>query len=374
MPDTIDFGAVRVGVIKDSVIVFRNMGNDTINILSQRFSDSEFALADTSQRSLRVAPASSQSVTIRFLPTDTNAVLCKDTIRGTGGTDLLVLRGKATPFVSYAALTIPDSVNFGTVKAGITKDTNILFKNTGSDTLKILSQTFSNPKFKLGNSSQSQLAIAPGARWSVDLQFAPSDTSVSFGYDTIRTAYKAYVLVLRGNSIQYSSIFLCAPKFIDVSLTGVISEDMICSFDFGASADLSQTQSQLYSFDAQSSWSDIDYRGDQVDWGSENTSVRLYLDSTRRIDSLIATYHFYEGQRGGENGTSSELLKLHGVQLQKSGKEYIFTALGSTLSNIVDSAYRICDGQIPSRNCMIDHPMTTIKGYTPGAQLSIVVQ
>src|SRR5581483_3440061 len=138
VPDTIDLGEVRVGTLKDTTILFRNIGSDTILILSQRFSDSEFKVINSTQ--LLIDPRDSERVQFQFLPRIMGPVVCWDTIQTLYRTYVVVLRGTVIPFTSLANLSVIDTINFGVIKAGTTKDTSILFKNTGSDTLQIMSQ------------------------------------------------------------------------------------------------------------------------------------------------------------------------------------------------------------------------------------------
>ncbi len=117
---------------------------------------------------------------------------------------------------TIAGLSIPDTLNFGMVRAGIMKDTNVVFKNIGTDTIQITSQRFSNSAFTLSDTSKSHLNIAPGDSQTVAIQFFPSDTTAILGYDTIRTANKTNIIVLRGGAIPFSSGFLIAPKEIAI--------------------------------------------------------------------------------------------------------------------------------------------------------------
>src|ERR1035441_410853 len=94
---------------------------------------------------------------------------------------------------TIAGLSIPDTINYGVVRVGLTKDSSVIFKNTGTDTIYTTSQSFSDSVFKL-EFSQNRLIIAPGASVTVIIQFIPKDTSASFlGYDTIRTANKTSI-------------------------------------------------------------------------------------------------------------------------------------------------------------------------------------
>jgi hypothetical protein len=116
-------------------------------------------------------------------------------------------KSPATPASSSASLAISSAtVDFGRVNVGSVKDTSVLFTNTGVDTLLITSQSFSSPLFKLADSTQSTLKIAPGSYLSDTIQFDPKDTSSVVAYDTIRSNAATMVITLHGGGIALTRI------------------------------------------------------------------------------------------------------------------------------------------------------------------------
>src|SRR5581483_9504111 len=315
VPDTIDLGEVRVGTLKDTTILFRNIGSDTILILSQRFSDSEFKVINSTQ--LLIDPRDSERVQFQFLPRIMGPVVCWDTIQTLYRTYVVVLRGTVIPFTSLANLSVIDTINFGVIKAGTTKDTSILFKNTGSDTLQIMSQQFSNSAFKLSKASQNLLTIPPGASQSVSIQFSPSDTSQATGFDTIHTAYKTYIIELQGNAIPFSSIFKSAPSVISISLSGVIGtpgrdgSPYTFLFSYEEPVDLSHDVDSSYSFYGSTGGGDVDSRGEQVDGWSTTTYIVTTIDANLIIRNLSVQFEYSYSRRGGfDDFSASKFLKL----------------------------------------------------------------
>ncbi len=389
IPDTINFGIGRAGVAKDSNVVFKNTGPDTIYITSQSFSDSVFKLSNSSQSKLSIAPGASQMVSFQFLPRDTSPVLGCDTIRTATKTNILVLRGGAVPFVSLAVLSIPDTINFGAVRAGVAKDSNIVFKNTGTDTLKITSQRFSNSAFTLSNASQSQMSIAPGATQTVGIQFLPSDTSSDLGYDTIRTAYKTYILVLRGEGIPFSSFFPSASISINVKLTGLIGNDSVTgstiyNFDFGAAL-ISQSwedtlQFSYYYVDASDSSSAPN------EWNNTTSyNIMVHIDTTKdeitwlkaSYDHQTSSWSIAPGNMGSyQSSNQEEELVLSSIPLTKSANGWSAQEKGPILPSLVISAQYIQQVTRP-----LDQgggtgttQLGTIAGYDPTAVLTITIQ
>ncbi len=111
-------------------------------------------------------------------------------------------KSPTTPASSSASLVISSSaIDFGRVDVGNVKDMSVLFTNTGVDTLLITSQSFSSSLFKLADSTQSSLKIAPGSYLSDTIQFDPKDTSSVVAYDTVRSNAATMVITLHGGGI-----------------------------------------------------------------------------------------------------------------------------------------------------------------------------
>ncbi len=273
-------------------------------------------------------------------------------------------------------LNIPDTIDFGMVRAGIAKDTNIVFRNSGTDTIKISSQRFSDSAFKLSNVSQSQLSIAPGASQTVTVQFLPTDISSALGYDTIRTANKTNIIVLRGSAIPFSSLFPTPPNNVTVTVTGLLGKDMDGSthpfaFYFSAPINLTQSGGGTFYFNASSNRSNLDPRsGDVTESWSLSTSVLLHIDTiSLLIDTAIATYDstYYERDRG--YWYTDEGLNLHGIRLTKVSNQYSAEVTGASLSAIIASAY--------FQSEVWNNTVSTLKsivGYQNSAKLTILIQ
>jgi hypothetical protein len=385
IPDTINFGVIRVGITKDSNVVFKNTGTDTIFITSQRFSNSEFKLSDTSKSHLTIPPGATQSVSIQFLPSDTSAVLGFDTIRTASKTNILMLRGGGVPFTSLAVLTVPDTINFGAVRAGIAKDSNIVFKNTGIDTLKITSQRFSDSSFKLSNASQNQMSIVPGATQTVGVQFLSSDTSSVLGYDTIRTPFKTKIIVLRGRTIPFSSLFTSAPTSVTVTLTGLLGKDAVAgnstyNFSFYTSSGPQQWSDTLHF-----SFSYVDESNPTYGSAWDNSTaydVWLHIDTVlREITWLKASYDyetdFWCNGPGclGSHQTSSdkEGIVINSISLVKTVNGWSAQDTGSILNSIVSSAQYFKQSS-SNMGTETQSQLLSITGFTNSAALSLTIQ
>jgi Abnormal spindle-like microcephaly-assoc'd, ASPM-SPD-2-Hydin len=278
---------------------------------------------------------------------------------------------------TIAGLSIPDTINFGMVRAGVAKDTNIIFKNTGTDTIFITSQSFSNSSFKLSNSSQSKLSIAPGTSQTVSIQFLPSDTSPVLGYDTIRTAYKTSILVLRGGAVPFSSIFLSAPSMIYIGLSGLIGKDTNGTthpFTFSFSAAINRAASQNNSFTFYTSTGVTTYESGTtrvLDSWTSNTNVFLRIDSSSLlIDTLVASYYYFDQPRLQISTASGEGLNIHGIKLSKDSNYYSAAATGAALNSIIKAASYYTYTYVNDYQSLL----TSIVGYQDSAKLTIWIQ
>ena len=101
IPDTINFGAVQLGTLRDTLVQFQNNGTDTIEITSQSISGSSFSFVDPSQRVFSLAPGAKKSVEIRFNPKDTLGNQGIDTVFSQGASRIIILSGAGIPFNSF---------------------------------------------------------------------------------------------------------------------------------------------------------------------------------------------------------------------------------------------------------------------------------
>ena len=159
---------------------------------------------------------------------------------------------------TIAGLSIPDTIDFGMVRAGLSKTLSVTFENTGSDSLHITSQTISDSFFQ-EDPRWKQFNIAPDSSQIANITYIPHD-SIDVAYDTLRSGNKVKVITLRGREVPFSSGFLSAPKEITISLTGVIGETYAYespytfSFYYDELSNLLQFHDSVYDFYGSSSW------------------------------------------------------------------------------------------------------------------------
>lgn len=136
-PDTIDFGAGYVGLCRDTTVMVRNLGGDSLRIGTATVSGTSAVgfHADATAPAIRLRRLDSVATRIRFCPSDSGALTARIIYTSNGGSDTLYLRGYGIgPRLSVR----PDTVDFGPVLTGRCRDTTVTIANIGGDSLRIL--------------------------------------------------------------------------------------------------------------------------------------------------------------------------------------------------------------------------------------------
>lgn len=165
---SIDFGQVKVGSKKDSVITVKNTGDDTLKISAIQSTNASSFLS--LRNTIIVAPGATVPDTLRFSPQAGGTVTAKLVITSNAlsASDTIIVTGfGVTAGISYSAKTI----SFGTVKVGLKKDSLITVTNTGNQTLTISKIESSSPVFTV---SPVQYTVAASANIKDTVRFAPT--------------------------------------------------------------------------------------------------------------------------------------------------------------------------------------------------------
>ena len=141
--DSVNFGAVRVGSQRDTVITIQNTGQDTLRVTSITGVGSIFRSTRTA---MVVPPGASRLDTLRFAPGAPGPAAGSIIIASNaqGAPDTIKVRGVgATYLLTFSRSTI----NFGNVRVGSTRDSVVSFGNSGNQQITIASVTSSLPVF-----------------------------------------------------------------------------------------------------------------------------------------------------------------------------------------------------------------------------------
>ena len=209
VPATIDFGLVRVGLMKDTSVRFTNTGTDALSITSQGFSAPQFLLADTSQKAFKIDAGGYQDVRIRFMPTDSNSITANDTVNSNAGATVMVLHGGGIALTR--TIQIPGIVNVADTRIGLCEDgflgartvDTIWFTNGGNDSLRLSAVTIQPSTFSINDYSR---VVAPGGSGFLRYIFCPTQIGATTGTVTIvsnATPDSVKTLTLTANGLRY---------------------------------------------------------------------------------------------------------------------------------------------------------------------------
>ncbi len=200
MPKVIDFGDVREGNCKDSIIYVVNTGNDSLLIESNLISPSGFTFT-LLPLPVELLPNDSIPIDIRFCSTDTgnfSAMLTLGTDVPSADTALLLAH------TGIGVLQLDSVIDFGSVATGGCADTIVSVKNVGTDTLMLTPGANFLPPFSY--QSSSPLELAPGESALITLRFCPQDTNEATEtthFDTIGSGVNR-IFTLRGKGVEGS--------------------------------------------------------------------------------------------------------------------------------------------------------------------------
>lgn len=164
--DSVAFGPVRVGMRRDSIVVFHNPGSDTLRITGITGTGTVF-------RSLRnamvIPPGGSRPDTLRFEPASPGPAAGSIVVHSNaaGSPDTIRVRGFGATYALTLSRTV---VHFGTVRVGTTKDTVVMLNNAGNQPLVVSAIMSSLPPF---SSALTSVTIPVGGGVADTLRFSP---------------------------------------------------------------------------------------------------------------------------------------------------------------------------------------------------------
>ncbi|HEY3875417.1 MAG TPA: hypothetical protein VGM92_08055 [Candidatus Kapabacteria bacterium] len=283
---------------------------------------------------------------------------------------------------------IPDTLNFGQVPLGLSDSLTLQFVNTGHDSL-FIKQSISTHVYK---TNQSGFLIAPGKRMQITISFVPSDSLALIGFDTIRSGNNYHIITLTGGWKNFSGMFRNAPRYIHITLNGLIGQwdgNAQSTLDFAAN-DFGQSENTFLYYNPLESGDTTEFRNTYyfVDsyispnqpcaYESNNTTVWCAVDSTTHsIQWIKATYSEDDESMYGQCGHGfkrvDKTVVAHQIPLTQNGNIWSgiikSTVLPSTIDNISYSA-NSGGSAYPSEYTVLN----AILGYDSTATLSISIQ
>ena len=162
----VDFGMVRVGRTVDSVITITNTGNSILVIDSIR---SDHPSITCVPASLTIPVGASANDTLRFSPTAGDSSIGHVVFAGNAfsSPDTITVAGYGA---TYGCAFSARSIQLGTVRVGIPRDTVITLTNTGNQPIQVSGIASSAPGFV---ASPTQFTIPVGTTVQDTLRFTP---------------------------------------------------------------------------------------------------------------------------------------------------------------------------------------------------------
>lgn len=173
--NSLPFGNVKVGQMKDLAYTYQNTGDDTLYITNASLSSSTFFSIQGSPPAT-IAPGGGGTVNLRFTPVGKQNYSTQLTFTALNGitTPTVTLSGTGTaPQLSTAGL-----IQIGAIKLGALGSQNLDFENIGNDTLTITSVAVALGEFqsqKFSVSAGGTGTILPGGKKSVIITYTPTE-------------------------------------------------------------------------------------------------------------------------------------------------------------------------------------------------------
>jgi hypothetical protein len=210
-PATIEFGNVRVGLMRDTSVRLSNTGTDTLRISGHHFSNSDFRLSDNSKAAINIAPGGYADVAFRYAPTSNGSMSGADTVISNtkGGSTVILLHGGPIAITRLAQ--IASTIDFGNVRVGVCadpllgspSDTLLQISNVGNDTLRI---QFVTPQASNVIVLSVDSAIAPNGTGALKLRFCSPGlgaTNTQVTIATNATQYSVQTITVSGMGVRY---------------------------------------------------------------------------------------------------------------------------------------------------------------------------
>lgn len=206
VPDTVNFGSLANGQMKDTVISIFNGTTSPITITGNSLSSSQ--ANDTNfSHPVSIAPGY-VTIHIQFTSSGSGANSAMDTIhyQSAGNTYTTVMTLEANTSSGTGGNTgnlfVPTEVDFGSLPVGQWHDTStIVLGNTGTGPLTILSSSMNSIEAQDTN-FLSPVTISAGGYTIISLQFNPNQAGLQTAVDTLH--------YLTGNTLHTATITLTA--------------------------------------------------------------------------------------------------------------------------------------------------------------------
>ncbi len=176
---TIAFGFMKLGLRKDSVVVFSNPGLDTLKISEIKCSNTSFTVSNPVAN---IPPGKTLNQVITFAPRVVGQVNARLTITSNAPSSRDTMWLNGTGFSDVDVMMTPLNIAFGKVPFGTPKDTILEIKNNGTDTLRVTEILSDNAAFK---TIPENFKTPPLTTYKLTVRFTPTVIGQNSGELTI---------------------------------------------------------------------------------------------------------------------------------------------------------------------------------------------
>lgn len=181
---SLDYGAVTVGTNSNQNINLSNTGNETLTVNSLSVPGSSGFSVVGATLPINISAGASQTITVRFSPTDITSYSSALSIQSNGGTQTVSLAGQG----AGGKITLsPAQVDFQTVAVGASKTVAITVSNTGNAPMNITGITIPSAPFSLIFTGTPTIQLLPGTSYTVLAVFSPTTAGTFNGSFIINT-------------------------------------------------------------------------------------------------------------------------------------------------------------------------------------------
>jgi len=178
-PASIDFGALMLGNNSSQYVSVTNTGTAPLDVSLVTTSDSQFSISGFSSNVL--TSGASTTITVTYTPTEAMSANAQLTIFSddpSSPIETLQLIGQGLP-MPVAGISIPSSLDFGTVETGGSQELQLQVFNTGSATLNVTNMSVTGDAFSMVDTTG--FSVEPGSETTFPITFAPQDAGTLSG-------------------------------------------------------------------------------------------------------------------------------------------------------------------------------------------------
>jgi uncharacterized protein (TIGR02145 family) len=180
VPSSLSFGSVTVGSSNDQVLTIQNTGTATLQVTGITFTDVQFTIVSIGT-SFNIPAGGSHDVTVRFTPgtTGSQSGILRISNNSSVNPKEVNLSGAGTT-AAAPVISVPASLDFGSITLGGSSNKVLTIQNTGNAVLQVTGITFTDAQFTLFSGGTS-FNVSSGGSQNVTVRFTPSSAGNKTG-------------------------------------------------------------------------------------------------------------------------------------------------------------------------------------------------